>query len=123
MSQLAHTSFIVQSDLIQSKVDLAVSRSINEVVQQIIKLRQDVHKEIGVLRQDVHKEVGSLKNEMNSRFSNLEKDMEAVKTRLGMREQTVGRVRGHFIDYSFKASWLVMFAVLSGTFSFLAAHI
>ncbi len=121
-----------------------ISREINqvsrEIYQEIAGLRREMHQEIGGLRREIHMEISTLRMEISTLrveindlrvgvsdlgkdISNLEKDMVAVKTRLGIRDQTLHQIRGHFIEYTFKTSWLVMLASISGVVSFLATRI
>lgn len=128
----------LQTDLIDTKVELNVSRTINQVVDQIISLRQEVHQEmtglrqeinqkigelqqemhqeIGGLRQEMHQEIGGLKDEMQQRFSQVEGRLSSVETALGVRNQVRGEVRTRFFDYTFKAGWLVFGAAITYVF-------
>lgn len=100
--------FILQTQLVEGKIDMVVNKSIHQVVEQIVELRYEMHHEISGLR-----------SEMHTRFSSLEGRMIAVETALGMRNQKQNEMRSRFLDYSFKAGWLVGLTVLSGVISFL----
>jgi hypothetical protein len=76
---------------------MVVSKSIQQVVDQIVELRYEMH----------------------TRFSSLEGRLIAVETALGMHNQKRNEMRSRFLDYSFKASWVVGLTVLSGVISFL----
>ncbi len=111
--------FQLQTEMMEAKIDMSVNQSITRVVEQIMSLKQEMHKElhglrhevhleIGGLRSEMHKEISELKVDMNSRFSTLEKDMSAVKERLGMREQIRSELRTRVFDYGFRAGWLLL---------------
>ncbi len=104
----AKSFFQLQTEMIEVKIDMSVNKSITRVVEQIMSLKQEMHREITGLRSEMHREISELKAGMNSRFSSLEKDMSAVKERLGMREQVRSELRSRFLDYGFKAGWLLL---------------
>lgn len=111
MQHPAQTLFQLQSELVDAKVEVSVSRAIASVVSQIVNLRLEVHQEMGAIKEEMHE----MRHEMGSRLS-------AVETALGMRRQKQTEFRTRFIDYSFKAGWVVVFAALSGLFSYMAVH-
>ena len=82
--------FQLQTELVDMKVDMAVSSAIDRVVAQITGLKNEMH---------------DLRGEMNKRFSSLENRMIAVETKLGMVSETQKEVRNRFIEYSFRALW------------------
>jgi hypothetical protein len=92
----------MQAELIDTKVELAVNRAIGQVVDQIVSLKYEVHREIGELKEDMRREIGGLKG-----------DMIAVKTRLGMTIEPKDEIRKRLIEYSFKTVWIIGFAVAS----------
>ncbi len=105
----AKTLFQLQVELTDMKVEVAVSKVINQVVDQIISLRQDLsglkhemHREISGLRYEMH----DLKQEMGSRLS-------SVETALGFRNQSRSEIRNRFYDYAFKAGWLLLGSLLT----------
>jgi len=97
----------MQADLIDTKVELAVIKAINQVVEQILNLRSEVHQEMRGLRDEMHK---------------IDERLGCVETALGLRTQAHSEVHGRFLDYTFKSGWLIVVAVLSGIFSYLGAH-
>lgn len=69
--------FQLQSDLIDMKVEMTVSKSIDRVIEQIQHLENKMHVEMSRIRHD-----------MNNRFSALENRVVAIETRLGMVSET-----------------------------------
>jgi hypothetical protein len=111
----SQTLFQVQLELINTKVDKAVSEAISQVVEQIVSLRQEVgglrnemHRGMGGLRNEMRKEMGGFRNEMHKEFSDLKGRMAALETRLGMKNEWQSGVRIRVLDYSFRAAWLLM---------------
>lgn len=105
MQYQAKDLFNLQTELVEAKVDMAVSHAIDRVVEQISGLR----------------------NEMNMRFSSLDNRMVAVETKLGIVNETQSEIRSQvnqtesvirtkFIDYAFKAGWLILAAIGTGAF-------
>lgn len=132
-----HTKILFQlsNELIEMKVDHAVSKSITQVVDQIVNLRQEmqrdfaqVNRDMSDLRQEVQREMSDLRNEIQRVDSNLRQEMQqeigslkhdvgqrlsAVETALGMRQQHRKEIRSRFYDYVFQASWLVLGSLLT----------
>ena len=90
--------FQLQAELMDTKIEMSVSKTIDRVVDQISQLRKEMHDEMSGLRKDVH---------------NIERRMVAVETKLGMVNETQKEIRAKFIDYGFKVGWLVIGAMLS----------
>lgn len=84
------------------KVDMTVSKSITMVIDQINQLRNE-------FRTELH----DLRHEMRDRFSSLDNRITAVETRLGMVHEGRKEIRNRFIDYCFKAGWLLLGATVS----------
>lgn len=121
----AKNLFQSQAELIDTKVEMMVIKSISQVVDQIVSLRFEMHKEIGSLRDEMHSEIGGLRNEihqvreeMNTRFSKIGERLSAVEATLGKRNQVRGEIRVRFIDYAFKAGWLMF----GGLMMFVLVH-
>ncbi len=117
--QEAKHLFQIQAELVDTKVELAVNKAIQQVVTQIIDLKQEMHKEMGGLRQEVHQEMGKLRNEVHelgNRLSSVEtalgNRLSSVETALGMRNQVRSELRARLLDYVFKAGWLVLGSAL-----------
>jgi uncharacterized membrane-anchored protein YhcB (DUF1043 family) len=68
---------------------MAVNQAIDRVLDRIDELQKDM---------DTH--FAEMDKYMEKRFSSLEKDMVAVKTKLGMVDDTQGEMRSRFIEYS-----------------------
>lgn len=98
----ARDLFQLQSELIDMKVDMAVSKAIDRVIEKINGLENRMHAEMHKLRHD-----------MNQGFSSLDKRVVAIETRLGMVNETKKEIRNKLIDYTFKAGWLILGAILT----------
>jgi hypothetical protein len=85
--------FQTQSELVDTKVEIAVSKASDRIIERIENLRTEVH-------------------ELNIRFA-------AVETRLGMRNETREHIRNRLIDYAFKACWLILATAVSVAFLYL----
>lgn len=90
--------FQLQVELVEGKVDMAVSQAINRVIDRI----------------DV------LEGKMNTRFSALENRvvsvehrLVAVETKLGMVAENKKTIRAKLIEYSFQASWIGLCILVS----------
>lgn len=106
------TLFMLQTEWVDAKVEVQVSKAIAPVIEQIVNLRQEMHQQIGSLRGEMHE----MRQEFGARLT-------AVETCLGMRLKNQQQVREHFLDYSFKVVWLIVFAFMSGVFSFLGHYL
>ena len=115
MSHQAKTLFQLQTELVDTKVEVAVSRAITPVLEQIASLRHD-------LKHEMHREIGGLKDKMNDMQKEMGTRLSSVETALGMRRDKQTQVRVRFIDYSFRAGWLILFAAASALFSYLVVH-
>jgi dynactin complex subunit len=145
--------FKLQKELAEANVDMAVSRTIDRVIDQISALRNDMNSQIHGLKDDMNSQIHGLKDDMNSfksnmnaqihelkgemntqihelkddmtsqihelrhevrdGFTSLKTRVTAVETKLGMVSEPRKEVRSHFIEYCFKASWLILAAVVS----------
>ena len=98
--------FQLQTELIEMKVDMAVSKAIDRAITQLSDL-------IAGVRDEVHE----LRGEMNARFSSVEQRLIAVETKLGIKNIFHTEIRSRTLDYSFKAGWLaaggiIMYAII-----------
>ncbi len=123
--------FLLQSELIDMKVNMAVNSSIGQVIEQIRQLKTDMHAQIRDLRDEVQsfksemhefkheiraeirEEISELRHEMRDEFSSLKTRMTAVETKLGMVSEPRKEIRNRFIDYCFKGGWLLLAATVS----------
>lgn len=85
--------FQLQTELIDAKVDMAVSKSVDRVIEQII----------------------DLKGQMNSQFSHLESHFSKLEHRVDNNDKALysitnllGELRSKFISYSFRGGWVVL---------------
>jgi hypothetical protein len=87
--------FKLQSELVDAKVDMAVSRTIDRVVDQISALRNDMNG----IREDMH----GLRHEMRDGFASLGTRVTAIETKLGMKQETKAQIKSKVIEYTFRA--------------------
>lgn len=106
------TIFQLQTELIDTKVDNSMNKAIAQVITQIASIRQDIVD----LRHEMHQEMSELRHEMGSRLA-------VVEHALGVRLEKRTEIRNRFIDYSFKASGLLLTAMVSGIVSFAVTHL
>lgn len=101
MQYNAKDLFQLQTELVEAKVDMAASKAIERVLDRIDNLQKD----------------------MDTRFTALGQDMVAVKTRLGMTNETQSLVRAKFIDYLFKTGWIFLASITAAVTAFIATHL
>lgn len=90
----ARDLFHLQSELIDSKVDMATSKAIDRVIDKINDLRHEMRVEFHDFRHDI-----------NDRFNSLDKRVVAIETKLGMVTEAKKGLSGRVLDYTFKAGW------------------
>ena len=101
--------FQLQSELIDVKVEMAVSKATDRVIEQIHGLKSDING----LRNEMHSEIHGLRNDMNDRFFALGQRVTAIETNLGMSTETKSQVRSKLIEYGFKAIWAILTVVFA----------
>ncbi len=97
--------FQLQTELVDMKVDMAVSKSIERVIDQIMDLKTDMNKRFSHLE----KHFSSVEN----RVSSIEHRVIAVESTLGKMSMTQNEIRTKFIDYSFRAGWVLLISIAS----------
>jgi hypothetical protein len=85
--------FQLQTELIQTKVDMAVHNSIDRVLDGIADLKGDI-------------------NHLEKRFTSLEHRVTSTKATLLSQNSVLKEIRTKFIEYSFRLGWGV-FAVIA----------
>ncbi|MEO8964709.1 MAG: hypothetical protein ABI370_08560 [Gammaproteobacteria bacterium] len=80
----ANDLFQLQTELVDMKVEMAVSKSIDRVVEQITNLRYEMHTDFHGIRHEMTTEFHGLKHEMSEQFSALDNRVIASETKLGM---------------------------------------
>lgn len=103
--------FQLQQELVEAKVDMAVSRAIDRVVDQITGLRSEIHG----LGQEMRGEIHDFKSSMDKRLV-------AVETKLGISNETQHLVRTKFIEYAFKTGWVFLATLIAWVTAFAVAH-
>ena len=99
MSYQAKDFFLLQTELIDTKVDMAATKAIDRVIDQIRLLKDELKGEIHELRVEV-----------NTRLT-------AVETKLGMVSERRGKLQDQLIDYAFKGGWILLVLAVSYGFS------
>ncbi len=106
--------FQLQTELVDMKVDMAVSKAIDRIVDQITSLKNDMHSQIHDLRNDMNSQFSAL----DKRVFALEHRFIAVENKLGITNETRRQIKNRFIDYSFKAGW-VMLGIISSALAYI----
>lgn len=132
--------FHLQTELIEMKVDMAVSRTIDRIVDQISALRGDmvslkgdmnsqIHQFKGEMNSQIHElkdnmssQIHELRHEMRDEFSSLKTRVNAVETKLKIVNAPKKEIRSNFISYGFKAVWAILGIAASVVLSYLAIH-
>ncbi len=89
--------FHLQSELIDTKVDMATSKAIDRVIEKINDFRAEFH--------DFRHEVNDRFNAVNDRFNAIDKRVVAIETKLGMVAEAKKDMSNRVLDYTFKAGW------------------
>jgi predicted methyltransferase len=113
--------FQVQSELVDAKVEIAVSKASDRIIECIENRIENLGAEVHALKDDMNEKFHSLKDDMNEKFHVLRHDMNdrltAVETRLRMRNETRDPIRSRLIEFAFKAGLLALAAIVSATVS------
>lgn len=99
----ARDLFQLQSELVDKKVDMAVTNAIDRVMNELSGMRKDMH---------------SLRRDMDHQFSSLKERVTAVESTLMYVKNSQTQISTKFIDYTFKAGWLI----IAGSISYIVAH-
>ncbi len=89
--------FQLQTELIDMKVEMAVSKTIDHAIEKLSDL-------ITGVRDELRTEIRSV----DKRISSVEHRLVAVETKLGIKHVTHTEIRSRFIDYSFKVGSAIM---------------
>lgn len=108
-SNVTKDMFYLHTELIDTKVDMAASKAIDRVVEQISALRGEMRNEFHEFREEVNNRFV----EVNHRISGLSERVVAIETRLGMVTDVRKEIRGRMIDYCFKGGWLLLASTVS----------
>jgi hypothetical protein len=125
--QQGQSLYVLQTELIDKKVEISVNNGLAAVNSTLLKLgeqitelrhevrdlRTEMHQEIGSLRGEMHKEIGSLRGEMHKEISSLGTRLTAVETILGIRLERQTDLRNRFMDVSFKLGWVAIGAIMT----------
>ncbi|MFT3742469.1 MAG: hypothetical protein QM752_07445 [Gammaproteobacteria bacterium] len=129
MQNLAGNLFMLQTELIDNKVEANVSKAIAPVLEQIMNLRMEMHQEMHALGERISsvevtlgERISSVEAALGERISAVESTLgmrlSAVEATLGMRNKNRDEIRNRFYDYVFRAGWLALGSLLT----YLAIH-
>jgi len=93
--------FQLQTNLINTKVDMAVSMAIDRVVEQMRDLRHEMHTEIGGLRNEMNSQFAT----MTMHFNSLDKRVAVIESRLGIVDGKKKVIYGSVSTYFDKTIW------------------
>lgn len=110
--------FQLQTELIDMKVDMVVSRAIDRAITQLSDL---LHNEIQGMRNEMHVRFSSIDDRLSSidtRLSFIEHRLIAVDTRLAITNVIHAGIRTRFLDYACNVTLAiiggaVMYAMIS----------
>lgn len=121
--QQATTLFTLQTELIEKKVEVAVNNNIVAFRQELTDFRVEVRHSLQELRHDMRELHNELRNEMHEMRFEFGTRLTAVEIALGMRLEKQAEIRNRFLDYSFKAGWVVIFMLIPAAFTFLGGYL
>ena len=117
--------FQLQSELIDTKVDMAVSKAIDRVVEQIIDLKGQMNTQFSEVNKqfsEVNKQFSEVNKqflEVNKQFSHLETSFSKLEHRVDANDKTLNsitnlltEVRSKVIAYSFRGGWVILAGVV-----------
>lgn len=84
-----------------------------EMRSEFDQFKQEMRSEFDQFKQEMRSEFNQFKQEMNLRCAHSENRIVVVETKLGIIHDKKREVRGHFIDYSFKAGWMFLGIAIS----------
>jgi hypothetical protein len=145
MQQQATTLFTLQNELIDKKVEVAVNNNLVAFRQEMTDFRAEIRNAMQELRHDmkelrqefrhdlqelrselrneIHQECGKLRHELHEMRLEFGTRLTAVETALGMRLEKQAEIRHRFLDYSFKAGWVVIFMLIPAVFTFMGGYL
>ena len=111
--------FHLQTDLIDTKVNMAVSNAIDRVLDRIDSLDRDMNERFAHLDKDMNQRFAHLDKDMNQRFAQLEGRFAPLEHRVSSTEDSLrslndilGQIKAKFIEYGFKSAWFVSSAII-----------
>ncbi len=115
--------FILQTELVDKKVEVAVQNNIATVNSailnlrdEIVSLRHEMVKELHEVRQEMRQEMHDMRYEFGTRLT-------ALETAFSLQEVKQAELRNRILDFTFKAGWVAVIAILSAAFSSLASSL
>ncbi len=111
--------FQLQSELVDRKVDTAMTNAIERIMHEINSLRQDMQKEMHAMKHELHTEINALRRDMDQQFASLRERVTAVEATLVYVRNSQTQISTKFIDYTFKAGWLL----LAGSISYMITQL
>lgn len=104
----ANNLFRLQTDLIDSKVEVAVSKVIDRVVDQIRGLESRMYNEIHGLRSEMH----GFRDDMNKQLTSLDNRVVAIETHLGVVNRVKYSIFNKGLDFVFKTLWAISAVII-----------
>jgi hypothetical protein len=124
--------FQLQTQLVDAKVDIAVGKAIDRVIDRIDALKTEVHE----LKHDMNEKFYDLRQDMNTRFGAVEgrlavvesklntkeetqrteSRLAVVESKLSIKEETQRKIQDRLIEYIFKTGWLILAVIVSAVF-------
>jgi len=89
--------FHLQTDLIDTKVDMAVSKAIDRVLDRIDNMDRGMNQRFA---------------QMEKHFTSVEHRVHSTEDRLRSLNDILGQIRTKFIEYGFKSIWIVSSAII-----------
>ena len=135
---------ILQSELIDAKVEISVSKAVSLLAEQLASFKQDINQQMSAFREDIRTQIGSLRTEMHEQINALRGEMyeqvnslreemhairlefgtrmTAVEIALGIRREAQQQIRAKFVDYAFKTAWMIGSGLLSSGIFLIILH-
>ena len=76
---------ILQSELVDAKVEVSVSRAVALLAEQLTSFKQDIYQQMSAFREDVRSQISSLRTEMCEQINGLREEMHREIN--GLREE------------------------------------
>ena len=91
---------ILQSELMDAKVEVSVSGAVGLLVEQLTSFKQDIYQQMNAFREDVRSQISSLRTEMCEQINGLREEMhrEINGLRQEMYEQIIADLMGNGIN-------------------------
>lgn len=112
METTMNTRLVTFRDEMREEFRADLARVVAPLERAMAAFREDLNNfkaEMREFKQEVREEMREIRHELHGLGTRLT----AVEAVLGMRQQQQGEIRTRFLDYSFKAGWVVIFVFIS----------